>query len=140
MVIFTKKFGTLDPHLPIVWDKVPKKRGFFDTFPYFIYHHLTKTHCTLECILKIREQKNDIVYIQDKACKTVKNCSNFCRQCCFLNLSVLSTIVKPQHHITMLSGSHRLLRPLLGSLCHSCIAHLYQALMGHNRATPVLSQ
>ena len=32
MVIFTKKFGTLDPHLPIVWDKVPKKR-FFDTFP-----------------------------------------------------------------------------------------------------------
>ena len=31
MVIFTKKFGTLDPHLPlwaIVWDKVPKKRVF----------------------------------------------------------------------------------------------------------------
>ena len=28
MVIFTKKFGTLDPHLPIVWDKVPKKRFF----------------------------------------------------------------------------------------------------------------
>ena len=22
MVIFTKKFGTLDPHLPIVWDRV----------------------------------------------------------------------------------------------------------------------
>ena len=33
MVIFTKKFGTLDPHLPIVWDKVPKKNRFFDTFP-----------------------------------------------------------------------------------------------------------
>ena len=29
MVIFTKKFGTLDPHLPIVWDKVPKKRFFW---------------------------------------------------------------------------------------------------------------
>ena len=28
MVIFTIKFGTLDPHLPIVWDKVPKKRFF----------------------------------------------------------------------------------------------------------------
>ena len=26
MVVFTKEFGTLDPHLPIVWDKVPKKR------------------------------------------------------------------------------------------------------------------
>ena len=34
MVIFIKKFGTLDPHLPIVWDKVPNKRFFFDTFPY----------------------------------------------------------------------------------------------------------
>ena len=33
MVIFTKKFGTLDPHLPIVWDKVPKKNVFFYTFP-----------------------------------------------------------------------------------------------------------
>ena len=32
MVIFAKKFGTLDSHLPIVWDKVPKN-GFFDTFP-----------------------------------------------------------------------------------------------------------
>ena len=29
MVIFTKKFRTLDPHLPIVWDKVPKKNVFF---------------------------------------------------------------------------------------------------------------
>ena len=29
MVIFTKKFGTLAPHLPIVWDKVPKKNVFF---------------------------------------------------------------------------------------------------------------
>ena len=29
MVIFTKKFGTLDPHLPIVWDKVPKKTSFW---------------------------------------------------------------------------------------------------------------
>ena len=28
MVIFTKKVGTLDPHLPIVWDKVPKKYNF----------------------------------------------------------------------------------------------------------------
>ena len=28
MVIFTKKFGTLDPHLPIVWGKVPKKTFF----------------------------------------------------------------------------------------------------------------
>ena len=28
MVVFTKEFGTLDPHLPIVWDKVPKKRFF----------------------------------------------------------------------------------------------------------------
>ena len=37
MVIFTKKFGTLDPHQSstIVWDKVPKKR-FFDTFPYTV--------------------------------------------------------------------------------------------------------
>ena len=34
MVIFIKKFGTLDPHLPIVWDKVPNKRFFYDTFPY----------------------------------------------------------------------------------------------------------
>ena len=33
MVIFTKKFGTLDPHLPIVCDKVPKKRFFLGTFP-----------------------------------------------------------------------------------------------------------
>ena len=32
MVIFTKKFGTLDPHLPIVWDNVQKK-PFFYTFP-----------------------------------------------------------------------------------------------------------
>ena len=30
MVIFTKKFGTLDPHQPIVWDKVPKKTFFWD--------------------------------------------------------------------------------------------------------------
>ena len=36
MVIFTKKFGTLDPHLPIVWDKVPKKTFFLDTFPKLI--------------------------------------------------------------------------------------------------------
>ena len=28
MVIFTKKCGTLDPHLPIVWDKFPKKTFF----------------------------------------------------------------------------------------------------------------
>ena len=27
-VIFTKKFWTLDPNLPIVWDKVPKKTFF----------------------------------------------------------------------------------------------------------------
>ena len=27
MVIFTKKFGTLDPHLPIVWDKVQGCKG-----------------------------------------------------------------------------------------------------------------
>ena len=33
MVVFTKRFGTLDPHLPIVWDKVPKNPGFFDTLP-----------------------------------------------------------------------------------------------------------
>ena len=39
MVIFTKKFGTLDPHLPIVWDKVPKKR-FFYTFPKLFGMHL----------------------------------------------------------------------------------------------------
>ena len=31
MVIFTKKFRTLDPHLPIVWDKVLKKNFFFLT-------------------------------------------------------------------------------------------------------------
>ena len=31
MVIFTKKFRTLDPHLPIVWDKVLKKNVFFLT-------------------------------------------------------------------------------------------------------------
>ena len=28
MVIFTKKFRTLNPHLPIVWDKVLKKTVF----------------------------------------------------------------------------------------------------------------
>ena len=28
-VIFTKKFRTFDPHLPIVWDKVLKKNVFF---------------------------------------------------------------------------------------------------------------
>ena len=28
MVIFTKKFGTMDSHLSIVWDKVPKKTFF----------------------------------------------------------------------------------------------------------------
>ena len=33
MVIFTKKFGTLDPHLPIVWDKVPQKKRFFLHLP-----------------------------------------------------------------------------------------------------------
>ena len=27
--IFTRKFGTLDPYLPIVRDKVPNKTGFF---------------------------------------------------------------------------------------------------------------
>ena len=32
MVVFTKEFGTLDLHLLIVWDKVPKKTFFFDTF------------------------------------------------------------------------------------------------------------
>ena len=31
MVIFTKKLRTLDPHLPIVWDKVLKKTFFFLT-------------------------------------------------------------------------------------------------------------
>ena len=35
-LVFTKKFRTLDPHLPIVWDKVLKKTVFFfDTFPNF---------------------------------------------------------------------------------------------------------
>ena len=34
MVVFTKKFATLDPNLPIVWDTVPKKPVFLDTFPY----------------------------------------------------------------------------------------------------------
>ena len=29
MVVFTKEFGILDPNLPIVWDKVPKKTVFF---------------------------------------------------------------------------------------------------------------
>ena len=29
MVVFTKEFETLDPHLPIVWDKVLKKNVFF---------------------------------------------------------------------------------------------------------------
>ena len=33
VVIFTKKFGTLDLHLPIVWDKVPKKNVFFGHLP-----------------------------------------------------------------------------------------------------------
>ena len=36
MVIFTKKFGTLDPHLPlwaIVWDKVPNKTVFWGPSP-----------------------------------------------------------------------------------------------------------
>ena len=28
MVVFTKEFETLDPHLPIVWDKDPKKTVF----------------------------------------------------------------------------------------------------------------
>ena len=29
MVVFTRKFGTLDPHLPIVWEKVPNKTIFW---------------------------------------------------------------------------------------------------------------
>ena len=28
-VVFTRKFGTLDPHLSVVWDKVPKKPFFW---------------------------------------------------------------------------------------------------------------
>ena len=32
MVVFTKEFGTLDPHLPIVWEKVPKN-GFLTPSP-----------------------------------------------------------------------------------------------------------
>ena len=35
MVIFTKKFRTLDPHLPIVWDKV-LKNGCFYSFPKYL--------------------------------------------------------------------------------------------------------
>ena len=45
MVIFTKKFGTLDPHLPIVWDKVPNKTVFFGTFP-----HTLKTRIILAAL------------------------------------------------------------------------------------------
>ena len=45
MVVFTKEFGTLDPHLPIVWDKVPNKTVFFGSFPEagydFVQHHLS---------------------------------------------------------------------------------------------------
>ena len=33
MVVFTKEFGTLDPHLLIVWDKVPKKNVFLTSCP-----------------------------------------------------------------------------------------------------------
>ena len=33
MIVFTRKCGTLDPPLPIVWDKVPKKNGFFGHLP-----------------------------------------------------------------------------------------------------------
>ena len=49
MVVFTKEFGTLDPHLPIVRDKVPKKR-FFLTPSLTLIHHFhahitTKISC-----------------------------------------------------------------------------------------------
>ena len=33
MVFFTNKFRTLDPHLPIVWDKVLKKTFFLTPSP-----------------------------------------------------------------------------------------------------------
>ena len=47
MVIFTKKFGTLDPHLPIVWDKVPKKTIFFGTLPRKMLHLIQKLSSNL---------------------------------------------------------------------------------------------
>ena len=61
MVIFTKKFGTLDPHLPIVWDKVPKKTFFFtpslihvNNFIFYknsTHPYLEKRSCQLICKL-----------------------------------------------------------------------------------------
>ena len=67
MVIFTKKFGTLDPHLPIVCDKVPKKR-FFYTFPYSTWKVLTTERYYLgredRCLLLIENipRVKDLVF------------------------------------------------------------------------------
>ena len=61
MVIFTKKFGTLDPHLPIVWDKVQKKNCFFYTFPYIssvtfeLYKH-TQSHKQYYCLKRVKQK------------------------------------------------------------------------------------
>ena len=46
--IFTKKFGTLDLHLPIVRDKVPKNKVFLGTFPKNIFMMPTITFVGLE--------------------------------------------------------------------------------------------
>ena len=66
MVIFTKKFGTLDPYLPIVWDKVPKKTFFLDTFPNVIYIY----------------RKYYILYVY----YAVLNCSEMSTQSCRLTI------------------------------------------------------
>ena len=42
MVVFTKEFGTLDPHLSIVWDKVPKKNVFFTPSLIKGYYHTSR--------------------------------------------------------------------------------------------------
>ena len=65
MVVFTKQFGTLDPHLPIVWDKVPKKR-FFYTFPKTKKHGLW----TFEYIPKQSEKHNKQVHLGIKRAKS----------------------------------------------------------------------
>ena len=53
--IFTKKFGTLDPHLPIVWDKVPNKPVFLGNFPYNFYQTRLFT-CFVSNSLKLTDQ------------------------------------------------------------------------------------
>ena len=45
MVILSKKFGTLDPQLPIVWDKVPKKRFFTPSLKGKVAFAMSEVEC-----------------------------------------------------------------------------------------------